>query len=85
MEWILKRCAGQVGADESAIGYLPRPGDLNLQGVDVSDATMKELLAVHPDAWRREAAEMREYLKEFGARAPTEMAAELDGIEKRLG
>ena len=85
MEWILKRCAGRVGADESAIGYLPRPGDLNLQGVDVSDATMKELLAVQPDAWKREVAEMREYLKEFGARAPAEMAAELDGIEKRLG
>ena len=85
MEWILKRCAGKVGADESAIGYLPRPGDLNLQGVDLSEATLKELLAVQPDAWRREAAEMREYLKEFGARAPAEMAAELDGIEKRLG
>ena len=46
---------------------------------------MKELLAVQPEAWRREAAEMREYLKEFGARAPAEMSAELDGIEKRLG
>ena len=85
MEWVLKRCAGQVGADESAIGYLPKPADLNLKGVDVSEATMKELLAVTPEAWRKETAEMREYLKEFGARAPAEMSAELDGIEKRLG
>jgi hypothetical protein len=28
---------------------------------------------------------MREYLKEFGARAPAEMAGELDEIERRLG
>jgi hypothetical protein len=27
---------------------------------------------------------MRDYLKEFGTRAPAEMSAELDGIEKRL-
>ena len=46
---------------------------------------MQELLAVQPAAWRKEAAEMREYLKEFGARAPAEMSAELDEIEKRLG
>ncbi len=61
------------------IGYLPNPGDLNLQGADVSEATMQELLAVTPDAWREEAAEMREYLKEFGERAPAEMSAELAG------
>jgi phosphoenolpyruvate carboxykinase (GTP) len=84
MEWILKRCAGQVHARESAIGYLPDPGDLNLAGVDVSAATMNELLAVHPGAWRNEVAEMREYLREFGDRAPAEMYAELDGIERRL-
>jgi GTP-dependent phosphoenolpyruvate carboxykinase len=46
---------------------------------------MKDLLAVAPEAWRKETAEMREYLKEFGARAPEEMTAELAGIEKRLG
>jgi phosphoenolpyruvate carboxykinase (GTP) len=84
MEWIIKRCAGQVGARESAIGYLPEPADLNLEGADVSEATLRELLTVTPDAWRKEAAEMRAYLEEFGARAPAEMLAELEGIEKRL-
>jgi phosphoenolpyruvate carboxykinase (GTP) len=85
MEWIIKRCTGAVGADESPIGYLPRATDLNLEGVDVNEATMRDLLAVPPAAWRKETAEMREYLKEFGARAPAEMTAELDEIERRLG
>ena len=85
MDWVIKRCTAQIGADDSAIGYLPKPSDLNLKGVDVSESTMKELLAVAPAAWRKETAEMREYLKEFGARAPEEMSAELGGIEKRLG
>ncbi len=85
MEWIIKRCAGAVGADESPIGYLPRATDLNLKGVGRERGNHAELLAVQPAAWRKEAAEMREYLKEFGARAPAEMSAELDEIEKRLG
>jgi GTP-dependent phosphoenolpyruvate carboxykinase len=46
---------------------------------------MQELLNVTPSAWRKEAAEMREYLKEFGSRAPAEMSTELTEIEKRLG
>ena len=45
---------------------------------------MRELRAVTPDAWRKEVADMREYLKEFGAHAPAEMSAELAEIEKRL-
>jgi phosphoenolpyruvate carboxykinase (GTP) len=85
MEWIIKRCTGSVGAQDSPIGYLPNPADLNLKGTDVSPATLQELLAVQPSAWRKEAAEMREYLKEFGGRSPPEMTAELDEIEKRLG
>jgi phosphoenolpyruvate carboxykinase (GTP) len=85
MEWILKRCTNQVGADDSPIGFLPRPADLNLKGAEVSDGTMRELLAVAPEAWRKEAGEMRDYLKEFGTRAPAEMATEIAEIEKRLG
>jgi GTP-dependent phosphoenolpyruvate carboxykinase len=45
---------------------------------------MKELLAVPADAWRQEVAHMREYLGEFGDRAPAEMSAELAEIERRL-
>jgi phosphoenolpyruvate carboxykinase (GTP) len=85
MEWILRRCAGQIDADDSPIGYLPKPADLNLKGANVSEDTMRELLAVTRDAWRKEVAEMREYLKEFGTHAPAEMSAELAEIEKRLG
>jgi len=85
MEWIIKRCTDRVGATDSPIGYLPNANDLNLAGANVDDATLRELLTVQPDAWRREVGEMREYLREFGSRTPAEMSAELAGIEKRLG
>ena len=46
---------------------------------------LEELLSVKPDAWRKEVADIRAYLGEYGERTPKAMYAELDGVEKRLG
>ena len=69
---------------ETAIGNLPRPEDLNLAGLDIKSEVVEELLSVKQDAWRKEAADIRTYLGEFGARTPKAMYAELDGVEQRL-
>ncbi len=45
-DWIIKRCEGHAGCIETPIGKLPRPGDLNLDGIDVPVATLNALLGV---------------------------------------
>ena len=84
LAWMLERCAGRVGARDTAIGYLPHVADLNLKGCDVKDAAMQELTAVPIDSWKREVAAFRDYLKEYGNRMPTELLSELGGVEARL-
>jgi phosphoenolpyruvate carboxykinase (GTP) len=84
LSWMLERVAGRAGARETAIGNLPRPQDLNLSGLDIKPEVVEELLSVKQDAWRKEAADIRAYLGEFGARAPKAMYAELDAVEQRL-
>ena len=32
LEWILKRCDGEVDAEETPIGYVPNAEDINLEG-----------------------------------------------------
>jgi phosphoenolpyruvate carboxykinase (GTP) len=83
--WMLGRCAGKAGAQETAIGYLPRPGDLDLNGLSIEPAVLEELLSVKPEAWRKEVSEVRQYLAEYGSRTPAAMYAELEVTEKRLG
>jgi phosphoenolpyruvate carboxykinase (GTP) len=85
LEWMLDRVSGRAGAQETAIGNLPRPADLNLSGLDIAPGVVDELLSVKTDAWRKELADIRNYLGEYGARTPRAMYAELDGVEKRLG
>jgi phosphoenolpyruvate carboxykinase (GTP) len=85
LEWVLERAAGRAAAAESPIGYMPQPNDLNVNGLDIAPQTLRDLLTVDAASWRREAADMRAYFKDFGSRTPAEMLAELDALEKRLG
>jgi phosphoenolpyruvate carboxykinase (GTP) len=85
LEWMLDRCAGNAGATETPIGRLPRPEDIDTKGLSVSADAMKALLTVDPVSWKKEAADMRAYFEQYGARMPAEMLEELKGLESRLG
>src|SRR6201987_5121880 len=58
LEWVLNRCAGRVEAEETPIGNLPHTSDLNLQGLDSSGQAIQQLLAVEPELWKKEVAEV---------------------------
>jgi phosphoenolpyruvate carboxykinase (GTP) len=84
LAWMLDRCAGKASANETAIGNLPRAQDLNLKGLSISDADLQALLSVDPTLWKKELADVREYLQTYGQRLPSEMLAQLDGVEARF-
>ena len=48
LEWVFERCAGRGDAVETPIGYLPAPGAIDLEGLEVSAEDMSELLACRP-------------------------------------
>jgi phosphoenolpyruvate carboxykinase (GTP) len=85
LAWMLERCAGKAQAQDTAIGYLPRPQDLNTSGLTIAAETLGEILSVNADAWRKEMTDIRAYLGEFGARTPAALLAEVNGVEQRLG
>lgn len=85
LDWIIKRCEGTVDAEETAIGYLPKKEDLNLEGIEdeVTPEVLDQLLAVDTDLWKAEVEEMRNYYKQFD-RLPKALSDELDKLEARL-
>ena len=84
LEWIFERSAGRGEAEETAIGYVPTPSALNVEGLNVTPADMKELLTVHEDEWRHEVLRIREHYAQFNERLPTKLAALVDDLEARL-
>ena len=83
--WILGRCDGTAEAQETAIGYEPRPEDIELEGLEgITKETLAGLLSVDKDLWREEAAGIREFYKKFGEKLPKELSAELEKLEKNL-
>jgi phosphoenolpyruvate carboxykinase (GTP) len=84
LEWVLARCRGDVEAECTAIGNIPRIEDLNLTGLDIPEEDLKQLFDVDYDAWNEEAKMIEEYFKKFEDRLPTEMWAQLEGLRRRL-
>jgi phosphoenolpyruvate carboxykinase (GTP) len=85
LEWICRRLDGDAAGADTAIGVVPRPGDLTLEGLGVSEDEVAAALAVDDDAWKAELPGVREYFEGFGERMPRELVAELDALESRLG
>ena len=85
LEWIIDRCSGKAGAQETAIGNLPRPEDLDLAGLDLAPGVLAQLLSVQAEEWRDEAADIEKYLDEYGSRTPAALRAQVQALRARLG
>ena len=84
LEWILKRCYNEVDAVETAIGYVPKPEDINLEGLkDFDEEKLASILKVDNAKWAKEAAGVEEFYKKFGDKLPQELRDELNGLEER--
>jgi phosphoenolpyruvate carboxykinase (GTP) len=85
LAWIVRRCEGEGEAVETPIGLLPAPGAIDVDGLDLPEGAMEELLRVDADEWRAEIPGIREHFSRFSDRLPDELRAQLDALEQRLG
>jgi phosphoenolpyruvate carboxykinase (GTP) len=85
LSWMIERCEGRVDAVEAPIGYLPRPEDIDLTGLDgISSSTLEQLLAVDKSQWREEMKHLGEYLRSFGERLPARIDEEHRKVQSAL-
>ena len=86
VDWILDRVAGKVDAVETPIGYVPKPEDINLEGIEdkISFDTLKSILTVDKAQWTKEAEGIAEFYKQFGDKLPKELHDELEQLQARL-
>ena len=85
LEWIIKRCEGKVDAEETAIGFVPKAEDINLEGIEdeVSEDQLKEILSVDTALWKDEVAGIEEFYSKFD-RLPATLKAELETLKANV-
>ncbi|UOQ60342.1 phosphoenolpyruvate carboxykinase (GTP) [Leucobacter rhizosphaerae] len=85
IDWIIRRVEGEVEGRESAVGTLPNPGELNLDGIEVPEADLEELFSIVPASWLAEADLTEEFFAQFGDRLPAALREQLANLRTRLG
>ncbi|XP_037965820.2 phosphoenolpyruvate carboxykinase [GTP] isoform X1 [Plutella xylostella] len=83
IDWVLRRCDGEEIHQETPLGYVPRDGCLNTEGLGAID--MKQLFSIPQDFWMKEADAIEKYFKEeVGEDLPKEMWEELNKLRKNI-
>ena len=68
--WILDRCDGKADAVETPIGYLPKPEDIDIEGLDLTTYTIRDLLTVDRESWLSDVTNIREFYAQIGDHMP---------------
>ena len=85
LRWIIDRCKKRTGAVETAIGFLPKPSDIDTNGLDIPDDIMQSLLSIDIDQWKAEMASVGEYLESYGDQLPVTLKRECEAVIDQLG
>ena len=86
LAWIFDRCDGKDNFVDTPIGYMPKEGAINTDGLNDSyKENMPALTSVDVDGWKKEIKDIREkHYPKFGTHLPKELSDCLDDLEKRL-
>jgi phosphoenolpyruvate carboxykinase (GTP) len=82
--WAIDRVRGKGDAVDTPVGYVPTPGSLNLEGLDLSPAALNALLKVDRGEWAAELPEISAFFERFGGRLPKELSDCLEQLSGRL-
>ena len=84
IDWILRRCDGEDIAQETALGLIPKPGTIDMEGLDV-EVDMEHLFDFSKSDLEQEVAEMEGYFDEqMPGQLPDFIQLELQNLKDRI-
>ncbi len=84
LAWIVSRLEGEAEGQVSPIGTIPGPGELDLDGLTISQSSLDDLFEIDSDAWLVEVQSTIEFFAGFGEKLPAQLELELLQLEARL-
>jgi len=84
LKWILDRSHGRVSAMETTVGFIPRMEDLNLNGLSLSDETVRDAMKVDLAEWEAELESQREWFDKIGKTLPRTLALQREMLLEKV-
>jgi len=85
LKWIVDRCQGRIEADETPLGWVPRPRSFDLNGLpEVSIERFEQAQTIDSDEWRREIIMQEELFMRLYSHLPKELIFQRELLVARL-
>jgi phosphoenolpyruvate carboxykinase (GTP) len=84
LKWMLERIEGRGNAIETPLGFMPRPEDLDLQGLNLLPGAPEQMLHVDREQWLDAVEGRRVFFEQFGGRFPQPLWEEHRLFKERL-
>ena len=78
LKWVVDRALGRVGGQETVVGWVPREGDLDLSGMDISTETFEAATKIDLDNWKQELEGHKEFFEKIGSHMPKVLLQQRD-------
>ncbi|GAA2180780.1 phosphoenolpyruvate carboxykinase (GTP) [Brooklawnia cerclae] len=76
LKWMIDRLEGRVDAIQTPIGLLPKPEDIDVNGLDIDPATVRMVTRFVPHEWVDELPRIGQWFDFLGDKLPTELDEE---------
>ena len=77
LKWMVERIEGKVDALDTPAGLLPKPEDIDVDGLDIDPDVLAQVVGFQPQEWKDELPRIRRWLRSLGRKVPQEMNDEL--------
>ncbi len=84
LKWMCERVDGKVGAVDTSIGQMPKKGDLDISGLDISEEAYDELMKVDKDLFNASIPDIEDFFSTFEEKLPERLQSQLEALKKRL-
>jgi phosphoenolpyruvate carboxykinase (GTP) len=84
LKWIVDRARLRVGGQETPFGWVPKAGDLDLSGLNISSEQVDEATQVDLDEWKTELESAGEFFKQIGPTLPKPLELQRELLLARI-
>jgi phosphoenolpyruvate carboxykinase (GTP) len=84
LKWVIDRARGKVAGQETMIGWVPRPGDLDLHELGIPEEDVLEATKIDTHEWLQELEQQGEWFKSLGPTVPEALRLQRELLLSRL-